>query len=192
MVFAKDLRMQLCLRPRLRKGAVVVEFAWVAPLFVLIFLGTLEMGRGLNVKHSLQEAARAGCRIAVLQGSTNDDIDALAEGSLLAADIDNYTISVSPTNFQDAEEGDAISVTIITPFSEVGWFASFFLDRDISGSCTMRAMRRPPVDYPEASPSDQKKAAKKVAKKAGKKDAKKVGKKANKKQQSLSWKKNKK
>lgn len=173
--------MQSHSRARTRKGAVTVEFALVLPLIVLMFLGTLEMGRGLNVKHSLQEAARAGCRLAVLEGSTNDDIDGIAIGSLQPAGVGNYTITVEPTDYQAAEEGDSINVTISTTYSEVSWFAPFFLDKDISGSCTMRAMRRPPVDFPEPSPADGKKASKKVAKKVAKKAAKKVGKKANKK-----------
>ncbi len=172
-----------------RRGAAVVEVAVVSPIIIIIFLGTLEMGRALHVKYTLQEAARASCRIAVLEGSTQQDLDQIANGSLQPAKIGKYTMTVTPTDFQAAEEGDPITVSISANFSEVSWFAPDFLNDNLVGSCTMRAMRRPAVDYPPPGTDPAKKGAKKVAKKVGKKESKKVGKKANKKQQALSWKK---
>ncbi len=46
-----------------RKGAAAVEFALVLPLFVLIFLGMLELGRGLHVQQVITQAAREGARL---------------------------------------------------------------------------------------------------------------------------------
>jgi Flp pilus assembly protein TadG len=181
------IRLRSC---RYRQGSATVEFAIILPIVLLVFFGTLEIGRAMTVKHSLQEAARAGCRMAVLEGSTNEDIEILSDASLDPAGINTYTLTVNPTDFQAAEEGDAVTVTISADPADVGWFAPLILSDSLAGSCTMRIARRPEVDWPEPAPDQGKKAAKKVAKKVGKKEAKKVGKKANKKTQPLSWKKN--
>lgn len=48
-----------------RRGAAAVEFALLAPLFVMLCLGTWEIGRALSTKNSLSTAIReAGRRAA--------------------------------------------------------------------------------------------------------------------------------
>src|SRR5947209_283568 len=56
-----------------RWGAAAVEFAIVAPLLVSLVLGLIEFGRVLMVEQILTNAAREGCRTAVLDGSTTSD-----------------------------------------------------------------------------------------------------------------------
>lgn len=54
-------------RLRDQRGASVVEFALVAPLLVLLSLGTVEFGRAFQVEGTLSAAAREGVRVMALQ-----------------------------------------------------------------------------------------------------------------------------
>jgi Flp pilus assembly protein TadG len=47
----------------------MVEFALVAPMFFLLILGTIELGRLMWVDHSLANATREGARFAMVRGS---------------------------------------------------------------------------------------------------------------------------
>jgi Flp pilus assembly protein TadG len=51
-------------------GTTVIEFALVAPLFLILIFGTIEFGRLIWTKEALQEAAVAGARcVAIAQGA---------------------------------------------------------------------------------------------------------------------------
>jgi Flp pilus assembly protein TadG len=51
-------------------GTAAIEFAMLAPLFLVLLFGTIEFGRLLWTKQALQEAATAGARcMAIAQGS---------------------------------------------------------------------------------------------------------------------------
>jgi Flp pilus assembly protein TadG len=59
------------MRQRLRRqdGASAVEFAIIAPLLVLLALGTVEFGRAFQVQGTLSAAAREGVRSMALQNN---------------------------------------------------------------------------------------------------------------------------
>ncbi len=52
-------------RRALRRGAAVVEMAFVLPVVLLLLCGLLEYGRYLMTLHVVQNAAREGCRYAL-------------------------------------------------------------------------------------------------------------------------------
>ena len=52
-------------------GAVTVEFAVVAPVFLLLAFGLFEFGRLLMVQQALTNATREGCRAAGLASSVS-------------------------------------------------------------------------------------------------------------------------
>ena len=54
-----------------RCGAAAVEFAVMLPLFLMISLGTFEMGNALEVSHILESSVREGGRLV---GMDWDDI----------------------------------------------------------------------------------------------------------------------
>ncbi|MBT6440807.1 MAG: pilus assembly protein, partial [Alphaproteobacteria bacterium] len=58
-----------------RHGATIVEFAVVAPLlFFMIFL-YIEFDRYILTVHAMKEAARVGCRVAILDGATLEEVE---------------------------------------------------------------------------------------------------------------------
>ena len=59
-----------------RRGVSAVEFALVAPVFLAILFGMIEFGRALMVGQLVTNAAREGARLAVLNGSSNQEVEA--------------------------------------------------------------------------------------------------------------------
>jgi hypothetical protein len=61
-------------RPNRRRGAAVVEFAVIAPLFFMMVFGIIEFGRALMVQQILTNASREGARRAIVEGATESEI----------------------------------------------------------------------------------------------------------------------
>ena len=77
------------MRPKRRSGVATVEFALVLPVIILLMMGGLELGRAVMVDHVLEEAARAGCRVAVFENSTKQDVLDIVDAAMLKAKIQN-------------------------------------------------------------------------------------------------------
>ena len=56
--------------PPSRWGVAATEFAIVAPVFLLLVIGILELGRALMVQQVLINASRVGARQAITLGAT--------------------------------------------------------------------------------------------------------------------------
>jgi Flp pilus assembly protein TadG len=126
-----------------RKGAAILEFAIVAPLIFLFVLGLIEISRGLMVTHLLTGAARKGCRLAVIEGKSNDDVTAAVNATLGPAGISSDSITVlvndKPADASTAGASDEITVLVSVPVSAVTWVpTSNFLTGSLSGQYTLR------------------------------------------------------
>jgi Flp pilus assembly protein TadG len=110
-----------------RRGAAVVEFALVAPVFIMLVFGMLEFGRGVMVQQVLVNASREGARMAVLEGATVGEIEDRMDVYLDSANINTKTIiyTINGTQVADpttvANFGDAIGVEIRVNFDDVSW-----------------------------------------------------------------------
>ncbi|MEM6798247.1 MAG: TadE family protein [Planctomycetota bacterium] len=131
--------------PSRRRGASVVEFALVAPVFFLVVLGMIEFGRMAMVQQVLTNSAREGARIGVLDGSTTARVKTKVDDYLSSASISGATVQVSPNPPSSAGFGESVTVTVSVPFDRVSWLPSpFFI-----GGQTLRAesiMRRETVE----------------------------------------------
>ncbi len=107
-----------------RRGAAAVEFAVVAPVFLLLVFGMIEYGRMVMVQQVITNASREGARCGVLDGSTNQDVVDVVTQYLTSGSIQGATITVTPTNPGDAEFGDPVTVMVDIPFSQVSWLPS--------------------------------------------------------------------
>lgn len=108
-----------------RRGAAVVEFAVVVPIFVLFVFGLIEYGRMVMVQQILTNASREAARVAVLEGSTERDvIDAAvtycAASRITIAD-DDVDVPLDPAT---ADDGDPVTVTVGVAFRDVSWLPS--------------------------------------------------------------------
>jgi len=129
--------------PTVRGAATAVEFAVVAPIFFVFVLGFIEVGRGFMVQHLMTNAARQGCRVAIIEGKTNTDVSNAVYAVLSAQGLSGDTVTVqvddAAGNASSAQPGDEISVTVSIPTSSVTWVPKAqFLLGTISGKYTMR------------------------------------------------------
>ena len=115
----------------------------VASLFFVLVLGLVELGRGIMVQHLMTNAARQGCRVAVIEGKATSNVNAAVLSVLTPQGISGDTVSVQvndvAANASTANAGDEISVTVSIPTATVCWVPSAnFLFGTISGKYTLR------------------------------------------------------
>jgi len=125
--------------PSSRRGAAVVEFAIVAPLFLLLVFGIIEFGRMVMVQQVITNAAREGARQGIVPGSSSSQVNNTVSTYLNGTSIGGATTTVSPDPAA-ATYGQGITVTVSVPFTSVSWLPSpFFLGSSVlKASCTMR------------------------------------------------------
>lgn len=141
-----------------RRGAVAVEFAAVLPLFLILVVGTIEVGRALEVSQMMLIAVREGGRLAATDyakpsnelKATNANVINDVQNFLRYADVPINELVVTITNaetdqpldFQDNPDGKPrlYRITATLPFRSVSYLPEpFFLSgRNLSQSIVMR------------------------------------------------------
>lgn len=130
-----------------RRGVAAVEFAVVAPLFLLLLAGIIEFGQAFRIEHAISNACRRGARSAVVDGATStaiiNDLKAQCADNLGVNEAD-VTVVVevngdSSVDLSQSVEEDEISVTVSIPFSKagIGFFAHTFSNSVLSSTCTL-------------------------------------------------------
>ncbi|WP_245653427.1 TadE/TadG family type IV pilus assembly protein [Sphingomonas pituitosa] len=111
------------MRPRLladRRGATAIEFGLLAPVFLLLLFGLIEMGRLLWVKQVLTETAYSAARCGALASpcKTQGDIRsfAAARGARWGIRIDASLIDYAAAATCDGNAG-SVQVTIRYAFA---------------------------------------------------------------------------
>lgn len=96
------------------RGVAAVEFALVAPMFFMLLIGIMEMGRVLFYWNSAAEATRFGARVAVVcdvnasQSSTNPVVKDM-QRILPVLQPSNVTVAYSPSG---CDATSCVSVTV--------------------------------------------------------------------------------
>jgi Flp pilus assembly protein TadG len=117
----KQVNLAPRLRRRTRKGTSTIEFAIVAiPLFVLV-MASIEFGRGMMAVQSLEEAARCGCRRAVLKGSTTADVEAEVTQMMNLVGISAYTTQIEPAALATVPQWNPVTVRVSANLGDVSW-----------------------------------------------------------------------
>jgi len=82
------------------KGAYLVEFALVFPLFLLLVLGIVEFGRYFFVQHTIQFATREGMRLATVGTRLNDQSgqQMTREASIIQKIKEKAAVAVDPAS----------------------------------------------------------------------------------------------
>lgn len=122
-----------------RRGAVAVEFAFVAPMLLAITLGMIELTRVYDAQYLLQSAAREGARFASMDRdgllaegqSTNVKLTTDVTNFLAASGIPSEHIQVSIRDHADpsqtfdldnpANDLKLFEVAITVPYSSVSY-----------------------------------------------------------------------
>jgi Flp pilus assembly protein TadG len=130
-----------------RTGAAAVEFAMVAPVFLLLLGGIIEFGQAFRIQHALSTAARRGARSAVLSGSNCTTITDKVKNqcvTVLGVKGSDVTVAIQRngqpcTDLNGAAAGDEITVTASIPFSTAGagFYSNTFSKSVLKGSCVL-------------------------------------------------------
>jgi Flp pilus assembly protein TadG len=139
------------IRVRRRRGIAAVELAILAPVLFAFVFGIIELSRLGMTSQALTNAARDGCRVAVLRNNTTTDVQnrlnatltpfGITPGTVSAVDSDPGTNGawILPSNWSTASGGTAVTVILRVPFTQVSWLPSpFFLKNAVvTGSATL-------------------------------------------------------
>jgi Flp pilus assembly protein TadG len=125
-----------------RSGTSAVEMAIIAPLLVAMIMGQLEASRLGMVMQLLTTAAREGCRVAVLDGSTQTDVQNRVAAVLQGSGITVGTVTPtcpSPYAWDSAPMGTPITVTLSVPYAQVSWLGTpfFFQQATVTAAATL-------------------------------------------------------
>jgi hypothetical protein len=105
-----------------KKGATIVEFAMVLPLFLLFVFGIVDFGMYFFVEHTVQYATREGMRLALVGGTLQDAkgnpmsrvdsiIQTIKDHASLAVDPSRLSIYIYPigNNYQDPQNWNTLA-----------------------------------------------------------------------------------
>lgn len=121
----------------------MVEFALVAVIFFTMVLAIIEFGRAFMLRHQLNDAARVGCRTAILQGKSSQNIKDVVTAYLQQSGITSQTTTVKV----NGAEGEALSapaeaeitVVVSVPMEKVTWLPGMkYVTGTLTGQFTMR------------------------------------------------------
>ena len=135
-----------------RRGNAVLDAALVLPLLISLTFGTVEYGYFFFLKHSIQGAAREGCRVGILSTATNTQVTQAAAASLYAAGLNSsqttldakYTCTTTPANVSGQSAGTTITVSLQTTWGQAGvralptYLGGIATTKNITGATTMR------------------------------------------------------
>jgi len=125
----------------------------VLPIFFLAILALVEFGRAMMVGQLVTNAAREGARTAILYGSDDAEVRThvttfLQNAADVAPEYVTLTIDVQPgpdrtgappTNLDDSESGDRVTVRVVVPWDQAGWGTLRWLGgKSFRGEATMR------------------------------------------------------
>ena len=111
----------------------------MAPIFFLMVIGIIEIGRAMMVQQVLINASRVGARRAVMLSSDEQSvIDAVTEYAA-GVGVNGVEASVSP-NPATAAAGEPVTVNVTIGFEQVSWLPAPWImgGRDLSSSSVMR------------------------------------------------------
>lgn len=128
---------------RQSRAAAAVELAVVMPLLLLMLFGIIEFGWTFMIYQSVTNAAREGCRVAVLEGSTDSEITNRIDEYLSGVGLSSgeYSVSIQHASLGDPTE----TVTVTVPYSSIAMLGEYFNRTHINLISTSR-MRKEGAD----------------------------------------------
>jgi len=121
-----------------RRGATAVEFALLAPVFLLMFFGVFEVGRAMWIKSSMQFAVEEAARYAMVNTSaTTTTVATYAQTRFTDSGQSSTGVTFAAT--QDTTGGVTfVSITATTTFTTL-------IDLVTFTNVTMTAKSRVPL-----------------------------------------------
>ena len=123
------------------RGAAAVELAVVLPLLLTLVFGIIEFGWVFMVRETLTNSSREGARVAVLQGSTEQDIRDRVVASMNPTGLTTYTVQISRSSPGNPNE----TVKVLIPYADVSLLGGYFGPTDFNLGATT-VMRKEGAD----------------------------------------------
>lgn len=128
------------LHPRsIRRGASAVELAFVAiPLFLVLF-ASIELGRAAMSVQALEEAARSGCRLAILRSQSSAAAEAEVQRLTQSIGLRNVTTEILPEQLESMPQWDPVTVRVSARFADNSWvpLPKYFARYRYTASCVL-------------------------------------------------------
>jgi Flp pilus assembly protein TadG len=115
-----------CNQKTWRSGVTAVEFALVAPVFFLFVFALIELGRMMMIQQSLTNAAREGCRAAVMANTTtSSEVDSAVRNYLLsvtpkASNPGKVRVTI-PAGLANCPTGTNLTVAVEVDYQDLTW-----------------------------------------------------------------------
>lgn len=123
-----------------RRGATTVEFAIVAPVFLLVLFSMFEFSRLNVLRHTADNAAYEAARVAMVPGATVADAQAAANRLLTIVGARGATVTATPGTI--TPETEEVTVTINVPLDQNGWVVpKFTRGKSLTSRSTLRTER---------------------------------------------------
>src|SRR3990167_1242859 len=108
-----------CVKQRLSRGSVLVEFVLVAQIFIVLLLGAIEVGWVLYVQNTMVDGARLGARVAVIDSSASEATITTSLTDYLetsGVNTENLEVVIDPLPISAQTQGAPITVTLRLPY----------------------------------------------------------------------------
>lgn len=115
----------------------------ILPVIVALVFGQIESSRLGMVAQLLTTAAREGCRVAVINGKIQSDVQTRVNAVLAGSGISLDNVNPTPSTWQTDPGGTAITVSLSVPYSQVSWLPTpyYLKTATVSASATMNSER---------------------------------------------------
>lgn len=111
----------LLARARQQRGNALIETAFVMPLLLLVSISVFEFGRAFQYWQVLTNAAREGARIAVLPGTSDDEVTTRVQTYLSSGQLSRSGSATIAVDRNDeisigADTAPASTIVVSYPF----------------------------------------------------------------------------
>jgi Flp pilus assembly protein TadG len=129
-----------------RAGVAMLELAIVLPIFLLLVLGIIEMGRVMMLNQMATNGCREACRRAIVPGADHNNVLNVVNGYLDASGVKKTgrvvgirNSSGSVVNLSTINSHESVTVRVEFPYSENTWgFSSIMGGKKLISQSTMR------------------------------------------------------
>jgi Flp pilus assembly protein TadG len=118
---------------RPERGAALVEFAVILPLFLLLLFGIMDAGWMFAQQIEMTNATREGARLAVVDFGTGEQV--------IDETCDRADLSGAGTTFTVTIQADSVTVGATKTYRSLTGFIDSFVDLPMSSSTEMRTER---------------------------------------------------
>jgi Flp pilus assembly protein TadG len=97
--------------------------AMVLPILLMLSFGIVDYGYYFFLKSTVQAAAQAGARAAIVPGATSANVTSAVSAIMTPAGLSStsYSLTTNPTDMSTAASGANITVTISCTWGTVGY-----------------------------------------------------------------------